>query len=367
MDTYIFGAKATAAGLYKALSVLEPDVAVKAFLVSSLKGNVPEIWGIPVRILSEVAAELTEDEKASSLVYVAVPELVHEEIRELLKGFGFDDPIMLDSRMEADVMGRYFDAEGKFKSIHSLGLTCSGTSDGVPKCTIYAASFYKDKSLQKPPILPAYIKKIYLGCDGAVKNGIDIKGQADYYDNTGDNISEKNPNRCEMTAHYWVWKNRLDTDDQYVGICHYRRTLDLSDEDLMKIKQNDVDIVLPYPMVHYPSAEIQHTWYVPEKDWDLMKQVVWDLSPEYGAKIDEVFSAPEFYNYNMMLAKKNVFADYCSWLYPILDRIEELSDPMGKDRHDRYTAYMSESLETLYFMANLSKLKIYYTGRLLYK
>ena len=79
-----------------------------------------------------------------------------------------------------------------------------------------------------------------------------------------------------------------------------------------------------------------------------------------------VFSKPEFYNYNMMLAKKLVLADYCAWIYPILDRIEELSEPKGADRRDRYTAYLSESLETLYLMANLKNLKIYHTGRLLY-
>ena len=40
-------------------------------------------------------------------------------------------------------------------------------------------------------------------------------------DDTGDNISQKNPQYCEMTAHYWIWKNVHDTE--YVGVCHYRR------------------------------------------------------------------------------------------------------------------------------------------------
>ena len=364
MDTYIFGAKATAAGVYKALEKLQPDSQVKAFLVSDLKDNVPEIWGCPVKTLSEAAGELTDEVKAKVRVYAAVPELIHKEIYDLLRSYGFKNLTMIDSRKEADLMERYFESEGTFLSVHSLPLTDSDIR--IPSLSIYAASFYKDKQLYNPPQLPSYVKKLHLGCSGALKNGIDVSGQADFYDNSGDNISDKNPNRCEMTAHYWVWKNRLETDDEYIGICHYRRALDLTDEDLKKISLNDVDAVLPYPMLHYPDAAIHHTWYVPEKDWELMRKSVMELYPEYGKCLDLIFSRSEFYNYNMLLAKKEVFAKYCEWLYPILDRIEDLSEPKGTDRQDRYTAYLSESLETLYFMSNLNNYRIYHTGRLLY-
>ena len=39
-------------------------------------------------------------------------------------------------------------------------------------------------------------------------------------DNTGDNISKKQPYYSELTAIYWAWKN-LKAD--YIGINHYRR------------------------------------------------------------------------------------------------------------------------------------------------
>ena len=39
-------------------------------------------------------------------------------------------------------------------------------------------------------------------------------------DNTGENISSKNPNYCELTGLYWAWQNM---NCEYIGLCHYRR------------------------------------------------------------------------------------------------------------------------------------------------
>jgi hypothetical protein len=40
-------------------------------------------------------------------------------------------------------------------------------------------------------------------------------------DNTGDNISERNPYYSELTGLYWLYKN--DSDCDITGLCHYRR------------------------------------------------------------------------------------------------------------------------------------------------
>ncbi len=61
-------------------------------------------------------------------------------------------------------------------------------------------------------------------------------------DNTGDNISLRNPNYCELTGLYWAWKN-LKCD--YIGLCII--------EDILPIviylkklrnKNNKMDLIL---------------------------------------------------------------------------------------------------------------------------
>ena len=64
-----------------------------------------------------------------------------------------------------------------------------------------------------------------------------------------------------------------------------------------------------------------------------------------------------------MIARKEIFQNYCNWLFPILERTEELSEPKGNERADRYIGYLGENLTTLYFMYHKKDLNIVYTGR----
>ena len=61
-------------------------------------------------------------------------------------------------------------------------------------------------------------------------------------DDTGDNISNKNANYCELTAQYWAWKNydKLGNPD-YIGLMHYRRHLIMRAGELDVVHFEELD------------------------------------------------------------------------------------------------------------------------------
>lgn len=233
----------------------------------------------------------------------------------------------------------------------------------LPGIEVYMAKFYKDKPLKNPQLLPEWLIPIQVGA--ALTN----ERVADVTDDSGDNISGKNLNYCELTALYWVWKNRLPEivggNCKYFGLFHYRRWLDVGDDDLRRISDNDIDVVLPFPTMHEPDIRNHHARYVKEADWATMLQALGELAPEYYMAYEKFFSQEYLYNYNIFIAKADVFRGYCEWLFPILGRVEELSMPKGNERADRYIGYLGENLLTLYFMFHREELNMVCTGRIM--
>lgn len=359
MKQYIFGAKAIAISVCKAWKAIYPEEGIQGFVVSDMAGNPKELLGLPVLQIDELAECQSQEEKVNTQMIIATPEDVHEAIVKTLQRYGYRSYKRMDSVEESELMEKYFRQQGRFRVLHDL--PCG---EEKAKISVYAAKFFKDKILSNPPVFPEYVHSILLG--NAYNTDAVMKAQAEFVDDTGDHISEKNPNFCETTAFYWMWKNRLMPEDEYVGLYHYRRALDITDEDLYRLKAGDVDAVLQYPLLHLPDIREHHTRYVREEDWEAMLEAMRRLYPEYAARYEEIFSLPYFYNYNLIIAKKEVFAQYCEWLFSILFLTEQLSTPKGWERADRYTAYMSESLMTFYFLYHEKDLKIYHTGRRLY-
>ena len=59
----------------------------------------------------------------------------------------------------------------------------------------------------------------------------------------------------------------------------------------------------------------------------------------------------------MFIMRRDVFNDYCSWLFPILNEIDHHFLSQGVQCNNRYLGYISECLTTLYAMRNKETLK----------
>ena len=355
MDIVIYGAQSIALGAYEAIHNLYPSKEVKCFLVTSQGNNARSLRGIPVVELETYAGMLTQGEKDNTEVLIATPENVMPEIEAGLDACGLYCHVRLTSARWAELMSYHYAASRKFLPLAALPV---GYHEA--KLHIFMAKFYKDKPLTTIYQMPEWIIPIQVGaalCEERV---------ADILDCDGENISAKNVNYSELTALYWIWKNcllkRADDENEFYGLSHYRRILDLSEDDRMKLVDNNVDVVLPYPMPYEPNIEMHHKRYLSDQEWEAVLLALEELQPEYASVFPQILEQDYLYHYNIIIAKNKVLDAYCSWLFPILFRIEEINDPEGNKAPNRFIGYVGETLETLYFMRNKDKLKIAHVG-----
>lgn len=358
MKLAIFGAQGYALGAYEAIKNIYPERKILFFVVTSISGNPTMLSDLPVREIEEVSNEMSQEKKDSLEILIATPENVQSEIEVTLEKYGFHNHRRLDYFYWNGLMSEYHAKQGDFIPLSDLPIGHNKTS-----LEIYMAKFHKDKELTTAPVINDYIVPIQVGAANTDERITTV------VDNIGDNISRKNVNYCELTGLYWVWKNILcsiDTPEteakKYFGMAQYRRMFILSDDDLYRLVGNDVDVVLPYPLAYEPNIHAHHERYLKDSDWQALLRAIEEIHPDYADAFSRILAQRYLYNYNVILAKKGVLRDYCEWLFPVLERTEELSYPKGTDRADRYIGYMGETLETLYFMKNKDKLNIVHTG-----
>ncbi len=153
-------------------------------------------------------------------------------------------------------------------------------------------------------------------------------------DDTGDNISEKNPNFCELTGFYWAWKN-LDAD--YIGLVHYRRHFSvkpkkdkfesiLTRQQLEKILKA-TDVVLPKRRNYYIETIYSHYSHTLDgSHLDKTRKIIEKKCPEYLQSFDKVMNSRGAHMFNMFIMKKELADRYCEWLFDILFELENVID-----------------------------------------
>lgn len=185
-------------------------------------------------------------------------------------------------------------------------------------------------------------------------------------DDEGDNISIKNPHFCELTCHYWAWKNLKNVD--IVGLNHYRRYFDFqkkwpqfsadkrfvtTEEFLKKSYQfpdiNNIlqkyDIILPIARHWRVSNTQQYADYHIAKDWEILRQIIMERSPQYIPAFEKTMDhSNKAVGYNMFITHWKYFEDYSEWLFDILFEVERRVPPIDDPIQSRIYGYMSERL-----------------------
>lgn len=184
-------------------------------------------------------------------------------------------------------------------------------------------------------------------------------------DNTGDNISKKNANYCELTGLYWAWKN-LQAD--YIGLCHYRRyfahkhygnSLEskqkaiLSKEDYEVLLQ-EYDCILPRKRNYYiETVRSQYEHAHNKRDLDEIERIIAERYPDYSPAFQSVMNRKNLHILNMFVMKWSLFDLYCDFLFDILFELEkriDISDYAVQEA--RVFGYLSERLLNVWIEKN---------------
>lgn len=179
-------------------------------------------------------------------------------------------------------------------------------------------------------------------------------------DNEGDHISGENANYCECTGLYWVWKNTGGQD--YVGLNHYRRRLELSPRDMAYVKTKGCDMVLALPQ--YGSMKVKDFFagrLITCLDWDLMCQYVRAYDADYDAVIQKYEAGDIYISCNLFVAKREWFDRYCAFAFSVAKQIGNYYKQRNIIRNDRYMGYIFENLLSMFVMRYYDKMNIWFT------
>ena len=185
-------------------------------------------------------------------------------------------------------------------------------------------------------------------------------------DNTGDNISYLNPKLNECTALYWIWKN---VRCRYIGLDHYRRYFlrngvehisNVIDEKTAISLLRDYDIIL---------SHVFDSGIVSIREWldmtagdkcyvDLVRDKLIKYQPDYLKSFDYVMDGHTMYVCNMMITRKEIFDEYCEWLFSFIIEAAEDGDVSGLAPYpSRIFAFIAERMLKVWLLQHNYRIK----------
>lgn len=207
-------------------------------------------------------------------------------------------------------------------------------------------------------------------------------------DNIGDNISKDNPRYCELTAQYWIWKHYQEVGNpDYVGFMHYRRHFlfneklpltnskwlnngnvfifpkvcpqymeYLNDESIKSyFPAFDCMVIKPYDVKNIKGKyERIRDNYITLKEqegrfYDVFLNVIKEIHPDYLNEIEEFDNGTQMYLCNMFVMRKDLFEDYCEFLFSTLKEIDNRIDSTNfSSAKSRFLGFLGEFVLSIY-------------------
>ncbi len=355
---YIVGAHSRGQTVAFYLTYLNPEIEIEAYLVDNDESNPKQVNGVPV-------IKLEKDTKlhCDYPVYIGTRGVYHTHFVECLKEYEMKEiypvSVALDLELRNAFLKKYFESKGKdYKKIEDTAYVLDTTGQKLVDfdTCIYVANSAFDRALESDYQLASYERTIQVGAALTDKRILPNV----LTDDSGENISEKNKQFCELTALYWIWKNARE---DVVGLVHYRRHFILPNDWERRMEKSGIDVILPIPLYVLPNVEDNYKKRHDPLDWDYMMHYIKEnLSEEYE-DVKKVFGEPLYSPCNMFIMRREVLLELCQWMFPILDAVVEHGGQKEDPYFNRYPGFLSERLITYYFQKHSEKYKVVYADK----
>lgn len=343
-DIYIVGSHSRARTLGVYLAKLEPDTRIRAYLYDNDEPNAESIDGIPVIHFNEETLLET-----NIPVYLGTRGMYHAALTKKLRHMGMKEIIPITPQLDMELRNRFLTLY-----YTELGRDYEKLDSASEPVCIYVVRSVLDKTLKQAYQLSVFQKEIQAGA------ALTEERVCVLTDDTGENISIRNRQFCELTALYWIWRN---AKQDIVGLEHYRRHFLLQDGWYRRMSERHIDVILPTPLYVVPSLAQNYKDRHTASDWNFMMDYLKLIYPQ-DYKAATVFFDTNLYSpCNMFIMKRNILDELCAWIFPILFACVEHGGERRDSYQNRYPGFLAERLMTFFFEKNREKYKIVYADK----
>ena len=212
-----------------------------------------------------------------------------------------------------------------------------------------------------------------LNVGGLNVGGLSVGGlRGSLSDATGASISGLNAHYCELTAQYWVWKNRASLGAQapdVIGFYHYRRYLNFlfdatwqgefaftvpiegtmlpylsspAQREALEHLLGLADVVIPARFVSEQTVQAKYCHHHPAHTWLAFEAAIKRLQPSIARYVPLFACSNRQTVYNMFVMPWATFDAYCHDLFAVIDACFETCDVGYGSYNDRYPGFLAE-------------------------